>query len=262
MKPAPVAYERPGDIAGCVALLAGRPGARVLAGGQSLVAALRLREVEVPLLVDVTRLAELRGIELEPDAVVVGAAEPMFSVERSPLVARHLPLLPRVLRTVGAVGVRSRATLGGSLAWCEPTSQLLSAMLALGVTVETDRRRISGTDVPADRNRSSLEPDEVVVRLRFPRERAVAGGLHIVRRTHLTWPTVGGVAARTADGARLALFGVAPRPVVVRGSVADLVDLAVADVDPYDDERAPAAYRRRVAPVVARRALAELEEVA
>jgi aerobic carbon-monoxide dehydrogenase medium subunit len=259
MKPAPLHYERPADLAAARALLGAHDGARVLAGGQSLVAALRLRELEVALLVDVTRLAELRGIALEPDAVVIGAAEPMLSVERSELVARHLPLLPRVLRTVGAVGVRSRATLGGSLAWSEPTSQLLAAMLALGVHAETDRRVLAGVDVPTGRNRTALEPGEVLVRLRFPRDVAGPGGLHVVRRTHLTWPTVGGVATRAGDGVRLGLFGVASRPVVVEGTLpGELVDAALAEVDPYDDERAPAAYRRRVAPVVARRALAEL----
>lgn len=267
MKPAPFEYERPADVSACVATLAGRPGARLLAGGQSLVPALRMRETTAPVLVDITRLEELRGIALEGDELVVGAAEPMLSVETDPVVQQHVPLLPRVLRTVGAVGVRSRATLGGSLGWSEPSSQLLGAMLALDVVVETDRRVLLGTDVPVGRNHHALEADEVLVRLRFPLgaggPTTSSGGLHVVRRTHLTWPTVGGVAARTPGGIRLALFGTAPTPVVVGGASADgLVDEAVAAIDPYDDERAPATYRRRVAPVVARRALAELEGAA
>lgn len=136
------AYERPRSVAEASELLTTRPGARALAGGQSLIPALALREREAGTLVDITRLGELQGISMAEGALRIGAATPMWDIERSPLVAEHAPLLVSVLHTVGAPGIRSRATLGGSIGWADPGSQLPAALLALQARVETTHRAL------------------------------------------------------------------------------------------------------------------------
>jgi carbon-monoxide dehydrogenase medium subunit len=218
---------------------------------------LEVRRAEV--LVDLTDLAELRGIAQRPDGDLdIGAGEPMWHLERAAVVKSHAPLLVRVLGSVGAVGVRSRATLGGSLGWADPTSQLPATLIALDARVETTSRTVAVEDLLVARHRTALERGELIVRVIVPAT-PDPGAFQLVRRSHLTWPALGAVAARHGDATRLVVFGAAPTPIRLRaqdepGVIAELDQR----VDPWRDERVSATYRRQVAPVVARRALGEL----
>ncbi|WP_340539140.1 FAD binding domain-containing protein [Nocardioides sp. GXZ039] len=260
MKLPPLRYERPASLHAASALLRADATATALAGGQSLIPALRLGEREAGILVDLTRLPELRGIEVGAGAIHIGAGVSMLEVERSPLVVEAAPLLRRVLASVGAVGIRSRATLGGSLAWADPSSQLPATLAVLGTDVETTERTLPAGELQRRANATVLEPGELIVRLRIP---VAAGscGFQLVRRTHLTWPIAGAVAAAAGRDVRLALFGAAGRLVLVGGAdsaAESMLAEAASLIDPYDDEKASGWYRRQVLPTLARRALAEL----
>lgn len=257
MKLPPVRYERPRDLGKAVELLT-LDGAAPLAGGQSLVPALRLQERRAEVLVDLAELAEMRGVQVVTRGLDIGAGEPMRNLERSSAVVQEAPLLARVLASVGAVGIRSRATLGGSLAWADPTSQLPATLLALGARVVTTRRTLAVDELLAGRHRTVLEPGELVLRVLIPGGPA-RSGFHQVRRTHITWPAVGAVAVGQGDRWRLAVYGAAPRPLLIEPDDGDIDEALASRMEPFDDERVSASYRREVAPVLARRALRELE---
>jgi carbon-monoxide dehydrogenase medium subunit len=232
-------------------------GAMALAGGQSLMQSAVLREVRPRLLVDLARLRELRGVHAD-GALRIGAAEPMADLERDPLVARHAPGLVRTLATVGSVAIRSRATLGGSAAWADPTSQLPAALLALDATFVLrgpgGERRVPAEGFAVGAHRAVLGPGELICAVELPLAAGAGFGLRMVRRTSITWPVAGCAAVSRAGALRLALFGAAPVPRLARG-----LREVPALLDPPDDARASAAYRRAVAPVLARRAAADAE---
>jgi carbon-monoxide dehydrogenase medium subunit len=263
MKLGPIRYERPADLVAAAGLLRTSDGAVALAGGQSLLPALRLGDRSADQLVDLSHVPALRGIEEDGVALTIGAGEPMWSVERSPLVAAAAPLLVRVLGSVGAASIRSRATLGGSLAWADPTSQLPATLIALDATVETTERSVPASALQTGRHRTSLRRGELIVRVQIPKSGA-AGGFAMIRRTHITWPAVGAVASRTGSGdVRLVLFGAAPRPVLLSDDGAGSIQAAIDErISPFDDERASSWYRRAVVGTLAGRALAELPKEA
>lgn len=263
MKLSPLRYERPATVAEAERMLR-TPDAMPLAGGQSLVPALRLRERSSRVLVDLTAVPQLRGIARRPDGdLEIGAAEPMWHIERSALVGDELPLLVRVLRSVGAVGIRSRATLGGSLGWADPTSQLPATLIALGARIETTTRTLPVEELLVDRHRTALAHGELILRVVLP-SNTDPGAFRLVRRTHITWPVVGAVGIRHRGTSRLVVFGAAPTPLLAvhtgihTGERHALLEEVGDRIAPFDDERATAAYRRRVAPVLAGRAFDDL----
>ena len=255
MKPAPFAYERPEDVGAAVALLAEREGAVALAGGQSLMPALNLRERRAGLLVDLGALLPLRTIEEAGGVLRIGAGARMWDVERDPLVAEHAPLLVETLRTVGAPSIRSRATLGGSLAWADPTSQVPATLLALRAVVVTDRRRLPVEELLTGPHATALERGELIVTVELRRGDG-RGALRLLRRTGITWPVAGAAVVRGPGETRVALFGAGAVAVAGDGASADeACAAALAKAEPFTDARAGAGYRRAVLPVLAARAL-------
>lgn len=257
MKLPDVDYVRPADLAEALHEVV-RPGARALAGGQSLVPGLVLGEVQAERLVDLTRLPELRGVDVDAGRLRIGAGEPMWDVERHAIVLEHAPHLAAVLASVGAPPIRSRATLGGSLAWADPVSQLPAAISALGFAVVTSQRTVTSGDLVS--GVATLAAGELIVRLELPLlQRRCAYDL--VRRTHITWPVCGASVVLEPDLARVALHGAGPRHVVAEHPDPDeAVRLACARVAPVADTRASADYRRRVVPRLAARALRRARE--
>ena len=234
------AYAAPASLGEAVDLLGGRPGAMALAGGQSVMQAANLRELRPELLVDLGRLSELRGVSLgDGGRLVIGSGEPMADVERSALVADRAPLLARTLRTVGSVAIRNRATLGGSLAWADPSSQVPAALLALGATLRITGARgervVDVADFPVGPGRTALGSGELLTAVELPPAApGQATGLRLVRRTAITWPVAGCAVVRRGGRTRLGLFGAGPRPMLV----SSLEELDGAVLDPPDDARA------------------------
>ncbi|HEY4910109.1 MAG TPA: FAD binding domain-containing protein, partial [Methylomirabilota bacterium] len=132
MKPAPFAYHRPASLDEALALLERYgPDGRVLAGGQSLVPALNMRLATPAALIDINRLPGLDGISLEPEGLVIGGLARHDAVEHSSLVARHAPLIAQAMPNVGHRAIRTRGTVGGSIALADPAAELPACLVAL-----------------------------------------------------------------------------------------------------------------------------------
>lgn len=262
MKAPPLRYYRPPTLEQAINTLRSDPGgARLLAGGQSLMPALVMQEIAVTTLVDISELAELRGVQIGADAVTIGAAEPLRTVELSAELQRLVPMLYRAITTVGAMAVRSRCGLGGSLAWADPNSQLPAALAASRATITTTHRTEPAATFVTTPPRERLALAEVIVSIIIPALPRAGIGLAHVRRTHITWPIAGAAAVVDDAGTTLGLYGAGPTHVVAQAdSSEDAVAQAVALISDLDDRRAGADYRRRVLPVLARRAVAEAKK--
>jgi carbon-monoxide dehydrogenase medium subunit len=282
VKPAPFVYERAGSVEEAIGLLQRYEGdARLLAGGQSLVPLLNMRLVMPSAVIDVNGVAGLGEIREEGHEVVIGALTRYSRIEWSPTLISRLPLLTEIVRYVGDRQVRTRGTLGGSLAHADPTGEMPLAAIALGATVvvqSPDGRR----DVPAEEfflgpYYTVLEPEEMIVEVRFPVRRTVSAiAEHARRHGDFAVISVAAVGEPNGDGSwtsvRLALGGVADTPILA-GDASELLsgtklepdvvaragEAALGAADPPTDVRASADYRRHLIPIYVRRALELLE---
>ncbi len=223
MIPAAFDYVRPASLDEAVqALAAGGDEAKVLGGGQSLMPMLRMRLVSPALIVDCSRLAELRGITDIGDALVIGAGTTHHEVMHDPLVLAHAPLIARTTAMVGDPAIRHRGTFGGSLAHADPAADLATVALVLGaemlVAGPGGRRTIGAADFFTDYFTSALAPDEILVSVRVPKLGAGWGfDYQKFQRTAQAWAVVGVAAAvRRSNGtiaeARVGLTNMGPVP--------------------------------------------------
>ena len=136
MKPAAFAYAKARSLDHAIALLGEHEGARVLAGGQSLIATLNMRLDAPSLLVDINGIAGLDGIARRNGRVEIGALVRHASAERSPIIAEHVPLIAQAMPHIGHPAIRNRGTIGGSIAFADPAAELPACLLALGGEVE------------------------------------------------------------------------------------------------------------------------------
>lgn len=225
MKAPPFRYCRPESLASALELLA-RHGddARVLAGGQSLLPSLNMRLSAPDVLVDVSRVPELRGITETPGGLRIGAMSRHQEVERSPLVATYAPLLAAGMRLVAHPPIRAMGTYGGSLALADPAAEAPAATLAHQATLVArslqGERRIQAEDFFLGLYSTALEPGELLVAAEFPRpERDHRFVFRELARRSGDFATVGialraKMAGRRLDEPRIVLFGVSDRPVV------------------------------------------------
>jgi aerobic carbon-monoxide dehydrogenase medium subunit len=213
VKPPPFEYHAPSSVEEACSLLASLEDAKVLAGGQSLVPLLNFRLARPGHLVDINRVTGMDRIYERDGGVVVQALARQADVEDSELVARVCPLLHDAIRLVAHRVIRNRGTVCGSLAHADPASELPAVLLALGgsvVALSQGSRRV----IPADQLfrgvfETSLEPGELLAEAWFPASPKPHAILEESRR-HGDFALAGAVRA----GERLALFGVAPTPVL------------------------------------------------
>ena len=279
MKPARFDYHAPQSIDQAVELLARYGGdAKVLAGGQSLMPMLNFRLSRPAALVDVNRIPALAYVREEDGAVAFGAMTRQRTIEFSPLVARRLPLLLEATRWVGHLPIRSRGTIGGSIAHADPSAEYPAVLTALDGDVVVQgprgRRRLKPRALFETYLTTSLAPDELLVEVRLPGAPPGAGyAFEEFARRHGDFAIVGIAALIVRDGdrctaARLASAGAAPVPVrlraaeeiLERGGLGDAVIEAAAAraadlVDPDSDVHASADYRRHLTRVLTSRAL-------
>ncbi|MFE2756229.1 FAD binding domain-containing protein [Actinosynnema sp. NPDC059335] len=257
-------YTAPRDVGGVVAALADGDGLAI-GGGTMLVPDLTHGKVRPRVLVDLSR-AGLAGVTAADDGVVVGAM-----TTYADLAAADLPLLPRVARGItGGPQIRHRGTAGGSACYANPASDVPACLVALKARMRLASAR-GGREVEAgefftDGFRTAREPDEVLTAFTVPRTDAAIGYLKF-KLAESSWPIVTAAALVGPAVVRVAIGGAAATPVVVevgRESWADAHREAVwAALDaarPWSDVLADAAYRRRVAPVIADRAVAHAVE--
>ena len=276
MKPAPFAYAKARSVDDAIALLAGHADARLLAGGQSLIATLNMRLSAPRLLIDINALDELKQIVRDGDTLVLGALVRHAEAERSSEVARHAPLITRALPHIAHPAIRNRATIGGSIAYADPAAELPACLLALCGDVEiagpAGRRRVRAVDFFKGLFETALEPGDVLTSVRMPVARPDSryGFAEFVRR-HGDYALVGLAASARAEGAglkdvRLAFFGVGDRPLRSRTAEAALergeeaVAALAQDLDPQGDVQASAAAKMHLAGVMLRRVAAQLAE--
>lgn len=284
MKPASFAYHRPATLEEAFELL-GRygPDGRILAGGQSLVPVLNMRLATPSALIDINRLPALDRIQLTAEGLVIGALARQEAVERSPLVARHAPLIAQAMPHVGHLAIRTRGTFGGSLAQADPAAELPASVVALGATVRVARRG-GVREIPAARffrgiYTTALEPGEILTEVVIPPiQPGWRSSFEELARRHGDYALVGLAAhCRVTDGrieeARLVFTGVGLTPVRASRAETALVsrrpDAKVlteagraldADLDPPADVHASASLRRHLARVLITRTLTRFLE--
>lgn len=280
MKPGRFHYHAPHTVDDAVALLAEHGDeAKPLAGGQSLVPMMSLRLASFGHLVDLNRVVGLDAIERSNGDVRIGALVRQAVAEHDSMLAAGAPLVARALPHIGHFQIRNRGTVGGSIAHADPASELPAVALALDATIETARpggaREIAAADFFEGTWQTALADDEILTAVRFPVWEGASGfAIEEVARRHGDFALCGAVCAVTLDGdavtrAAIALFGVGPTPVRASAAEAALIsagpganltaigDEAAAPLTPSDDIHASGTYRRTVAAVLVRRALAK-----
>jgi carbon-monoxide dehydrogenase medium subunit len=280
VKPAPFAYKKVRSLAEAVALLGEHKDARLLAGGQSLIATLNMRLSAPSLLIDINGIAGLDGISHKAGTVEIGALTRHAAAERSDVVAKHAPLLARALPHIGHAAIRNRGTLGGSIAFADPAAELPACLLALDGEVDATgpkgKRTIKAADFFKGLFETALGPQDVLTAIRVPAAgKDTRVGFAELARRHGDYAIVGLAASARADGkgnnsrladVRLAYFGVGATAVRAKKAEAALasgnVDAAVAalDLDPLDDVQATGAVKKYLAGVLLRRVATQLME--
>jgi carbon-monoxide dehydrogenase medium subunit len=277
VKPAPFDYARARSVEHAVELL-GREGARVLAGGQSLIATLNMRLSSPSLLVDINAVPGLDRVARRNGHIEIGALVRHAQAERSPEIAQAAPLVARALPHIGHPAIRNRGTIGGSIAFADPAAELPACLLALNGEVDiagpAGPRTVKADDFFTDLFETALGPRDVLTAIRLPpATRQTRVGFAELARRHGDYAMVGLAAAARANGAkladvRLAFFGVGATPVRARRAETALaagdVDGAVAalarDLDPPDDVQAEGRVKRHLAGVLLRRVARQLGE--
>jgi carbon-monoxide dehydrogenase medium subunit len=277
MKPSPFIYHRPTTLGHALSLLTEQPNARILAGGQSLMAMLNLRLAAPDHLIDIGRIAELSGIREQDGVIVIGAMTRQRAIEKSALVRDRLPLLTQAIAHVGHQQTRNWGTLGGSLCHLDPSAEMPAVAMAYNATLLLTSVR--GTRMVEMRHfaigmmTSTIEEDEILTAIRFdtwPQKHgagfsefarrhgdfAIAAAAALVAlddagriaRTSLTLAGAASVPLRLTD-VEQALAGQLPDAAAIQMAVD-----AVASVDAMDDPFVPSWYRRRIAAVMLRKA--------
>lgn len=287
MKAAPFEYSRPSDIDGACALLAADDGARVIAGGQTLVPLMAMRLSRPTRLVDISRISALSFVREDETGLAIGAATRQCAVENHPLVAAHVPLLAKAMPWVGHAATRARGTIGGSLANADPAAEIPLVAVTLDATL-TYRTTVEEADVAASAfflgpMITALPMDACLVRVQFPRwpEGRIGTGFHEVsaRRSDFAFASAAAQLALDDDGVcrrlAVAIGAVTDCPARLEGaeaalvgtrltasSVRSAVHAALADIETTSDLHASADYRRRAAATLAVRAVMEAHEEA
>ncbi|HTQ79983.1 MAG TPA: FAD binding domain-containing protein, partial [Thermoanaerobaculia bacterium] len=198
-------FHRPQSVADVVALLKSHDGAKVLAGGQSLLPVLKLDLAQPSDLVSLARVPGIQDIRSEGDQLVIGALVTHGEVAASAEVRKRIPGLADLAAGIGDAQIRNRGTLGGSLAHSDPAADYPAAALGLGATIVTDRRSIPADDFFLGLFQNALESDEVITAVRFPvpERSAYAKFPHPASK----YAVVGVMVAKTGGGVRVAVTG-------------------------------------------------------
>jgi carbon-monoxide dehydrogenase medium subunit len=277
LKPAAFAYAKARSLDEAIALLGGHKGeAKLLAGGQSLIATLNMRLSSPSLLVDINGVAALDGIRVGNGVVEIGALTRHVTLERSADIAKQAPLIALAMPHIAHPAIRNRGTIGGSLAYADPAAELPACLTALDAEIDITgpkgKRSVKAADFFTGLFETALGPHDVIRAVRCPAasDDARFGFAELARR-HGDYAIVGLAAAGKSNGKtlsdiRLVYFGVGETPVRVRraedalarGSVDDAV--AALDLDPPDDIQATAKVKKHLAGVLLRRVATQLAE--
>jgi len=253
MKPAPFEYHAPDSAKEAVDLLAELgDGAKVIAGGQSLVPVLAMRLAVFDHLIDIRRIEALRGIEERGDSVWIGAGTTEAEIGRSELIASRLPLLSRATPLIGHFQIRSRGTLGGSLAHADASAEYPAVALALDATIEAlsprGQRTIPAAEFFTGIWTTALEPDELLTGVSFPSATGKQGfAIEEFARRSGDFAVAGAAVAVGLDldgrisRSAIGLFGLGPTALRAAAAEAATPGAAASDIDAAEIGRAAVA---------------------
>ncbi len=280
MYAAQTTYHRASSVSEAVQLLSGNEGAKVLAGGHSLIPLMKLRLASPVALVDIGRIEALRGISVGDGGVSIGALTTHAEIAASDLVKEHAPLLAEAAALVGDPAVRNRGTIGGNVSHADPASDLPTVLTALGATFNVvgpgGERAIAASDFPTGLLENALEENEILTSVSVPSASAGSGSAY-VKFPHPAsrYAVVGAAAVVSVDGgtcssASVVIGGVEAMPTRASSVEAALAGSDLSDAaldaaaeavagdfggDPIGDIFASAEYRKAMAAVYLRRAL-------
>lgn len=286
MIPASFDYLTPTTLGEAVeALVSHGEDARVIAGGHSLLPMMKLRLARPGVLVDLSKIPDLRGIQQENSQITIGALTTHYEIESSDLLMDKCPLLPQTARVIGDVQVRNRGTIGGSLAHADPAADIPASILALGAELRArgldSDRWIQAEDFFLDLMTTALKPDEILTEIRVPVISGRVGTSYQKVAQKASGFAIVGVAVHlgmegelcTAIG--VGVTGLGSKPYRAQGveeglrgrrlepSVIEAASSQVAqDVDPLDDLHASAEFRAHLARLYTARAIAEAAKMA
>ena len=271
MIPAPFEYEVAESVEHAAELLGSNPDAKLLAGGHSLLPAMRLRIARPALLVDIGRLSDLNYIREDGDRIAIGALTRHHDVQFSDLLKEQCALLPYTAAFVGDPQVRHRGTIGGSVAHGDPASDMPSALLALDaefvVRGPGGERTVPGSDFFVSVFETALGPQDVLTEIRVPKTGSSGYAYQKFSRRAQDWATVGVAAVRIDGGVNIGLTSMGATP--LRATAVEEAPRSGADpaaaaehaaegTSPPTDTNGTAEYRQAVAKVLVRRALEEV----
>jgi len=274
MIPAAFDYVRPTTLDEALGLLAKYgEDAKVLAGGHSLIPAMKLRLSQPKVVVDIGRLGDLRSISEQDGKIAIGALTTHYEIESSDLLRHSCPLLPEVAGKIGDVQVRNKGTIGGSCAHADPAGDWPAAMLALDAEFEIagprGSRTVAAKDFFVDMLTSALESGEILKLIQVPMTAKTAAYVKFAQKA--SGFAIAGVAAvvdKARKGVAVAVTGVAAKAYRAAGTESSLGGLELSEttiataaqkaadgVDPLSDIHASAEFRAHLARVLAKRAL-------
>lgn len=271
MIPSPFDYVRVSSVDEAVAALAEHgEDAKILAGGHSLLPIMKLRLAIPSVLIDISGITDLNYVRVDGDQVAIGAGTRHHDLENSDVAKAEVPLLPHVASRVGDPQVRHRGTLGGTVAHCDPASDLPTALLALGADVvlagPNGRRTVPITEFFLGFFETAMEEGELIVELRVPRTGDAGWAYEKFTRRENDWPIVsaavahlpgGGVGVALANMGGVVLKATAVEAALAEGkSIEEAAALAAEGTSPSSDMHADAEYRSHLARLLTRRALA------
>jgi carbon-monoxide dehydrogenase medium subunit len=256
-------YHRPKSLAEASKALGAASEGKLLAGGHTLIPTLKQRLAQPSDLVDISGLAELKGIREDGGAIVIGSMTPHVQVAESEVVKKAIPALAALADGIGDAQVRNRGTIGGSIANNDPAADYPAACLGLGATIVTDKRKIPADQFFKGMFETALQPGEIITAVSFPKPEKA--GYAKFPNPASRYAVVGVMAAKTKDGVRVAVTGAGPgvfrdkgieqalaanfSPDAVKASSANAGDL-------NSDIHASAEYRHHLIGVMAKRAVA------
>jgi carbon-monoxide dehydrogenase medium subunit len=260
----PFAFHRPASVASAVQLRSAQPDGSYLAGGQSLLPAMKLGLAGPSDLIDLSLLPGAQGIALDGGNLRIGAMTPHAVVAASSEVLKHIPALACLASGIGDPAVRTRGTLGGSLANNDPAACYPAAVLGLGATVHTDRRQIAADDFFLGLYETALQPGELITAVSFPVPKRAA--YVKFKQPASRFALVGVFVSDGPQGVRVAVAGAGPcvfraralEAALARSFTAHALDGIQLPADELNNDlHGSAAYRAHLVGVLAKRAVAQ-----
>ena len=257
-------YHRPTTVRQAANVLAKDSEAKLLAGGHSMIPVMKLRLAKPSAIVDLNRIEGLSGIELKGRSIVIGAMTRHVEVANSPVVKENLPALADLAGLIGDPAVRHRGTLGGSIAHNDPNADYPAAVVGLGATIITNKRRIAADDFFKGVFETALEPDEIITKVSFPLAKKAA--YQKFKQPASGFALVGVFVSKRGADIRVAVTGAGANGVFrikafeealkKRFSPKSIEGMTVPADGMNSDIHGSAEYRAHLVGVMARRALA------